>query len=64
MANYTERETAPDFVVQPKSAGSATAKAAMTRTDRDWVHASARLRKRAESRIEHELDAFWDNVPI
>jgi len=32
--------------------------------DRDSAHAMARLRKRAESRVEKELDDFWDNVPI
>lgn len=32
--------------------------------EREPTKAIARLRKRAESRVEKELDAFWDNVPI
>lgn len=65
MHNLSERETAPDLAMKKtKAAVSSTVRSAMPRSDRDSVHLVARLRKRAESRVEHELDAFWDNVPI
>jgi hypothetical protein len=63
MTNRTGRETASeDAVIGVKTL--TTGKGYADSANREPTSAIARLRKRAESRVEIELDAFWDNVPI
>ena len=63
MIDRTERESVLKSVARKPGASSYKSASAIL-SDRDSAHAMARLRKRAESRVEKELDEFWDNVPI
>lgn len=63
MTNSTGREFASDDVMSVTRATLSNFKRSVDLTDRESVK-RARLRKRAECRVELELDEFWDNVPI
>ncbi len=63
MTNSTGREFASDDVMSVTRATLSNFKRSTDLTDRESVK-RARLRKRAECRVELELDEFWDNVPI
>lgn len=63
MTNRTGRGMASDqpaFAVKPAH----KRKIHEDRDDRDLGKVVSRLRQRAESRVEKDLDAFWDNVPL
>jgi hypothetical protein len=64
MTNKTGREAVSENSAFGVNAALANRAAAASRSDRDAAQAVAHLRKRAESRVEKELDAFWENVPI
>ncbi len=64
MINRTGRETASDDAMFGAKAAIVNRKGSADVADRETTQAIARLRKRAESRVEKELDAFWENVPI
>lgn len=63
MTNSTGREFASDDVMSVTRATLSNFKRSVDLADRDALK-RARLRKRAECRVELELDEFWDNVPI
>lgn len=63
MIDRTDSESVLTSVARKPGAGSHKSATAIL-GDRDSAHAMARLRKRVESRVEKELDEFWDNVPI
>lgn len=63
MIDRTEPESGLKAVARKPGTGSQKTASAIL-GDRDPVHAMTRLRKRVESRVEKELDEFWDNVPI
>lgn len=63
MVDGTESESVLKSVVRKPGAVSHKSASAILGA-RDPVNAISRMRKRAESRVEMELDEFWDNVPI
>lgn len=63
MIDRTDRESVLNAAARKQGNGSYKPSSAIL-GDRDPVHATSRLRKRVESRVEKELDEFWDNVPI
>jgi hypothetical protein len=63
MIDRTDSESVLKSVARKPGASSQKSASAVL-GDRESAHAMARLRKRVESRVEKELDEFWDNVPI
>jgi hypothetical protein len=64
MINRTGREAASDHAAFGAKTAIVNRKGSDDLAERDSARAIARLCKRAESRVEKELDAFWENVPI
>lgn len=63
MIDRTGRESVLSSLAR-KSGTSSLKSAPAMQNDRDPAPTISRLRKRVESRVEKELDEFWDNVPI
>jgi hypothetical protein len=64
MTYRTGRTIASDDVALRVKPAIANRGVPAEHSEREPAKAIARLRKRSESRVEKELDAFWDNVPI
>lgn len=64
MIYRTGRDLASDDAALRVKTAIASRSGATDPFEREPSKAIARLRKRAESRVEKELDAFWENVPI
>ncbi len=64
MTNSTGREVASDQAVFATKAALATPNDSADLAKRGHLKAITLLRKRAECRVEEDLDAFWENVPI
>ncbi len=64
MIYRTGRDVASDDAALRVKTAIASRSGAVDHAEREPSKAIARLRKRAESRVEKELDTFWDNVPI
>lgn len=64
MIYGTGRDMASDDAALRVQTAIASHSRLADQTEREPSKVIARLRKRAESRVETELDSFWDNVPI
>jgi hypothetical protein len=64
MTKFEKRMSAPDAVLPARYDLSATAKLPATHFGQKPTQTPVRRTQRVESRVEKELDAFWDNVPI
>ena len=64
MTKFEKRMSAPDAVLPAKYDVNASAKISTSHFGQKAAQPPARRPQRVESRVEKELDAFWDNVPI
>ena len=64
MAKFEKRMSAPDAVLTAKYDLNASAKLPATHFGQKPTQTPTRRTQRVESRVEKELDAFWDNVPL
>lgn len=64
MTYRTGRDMASEDVALRVQTAIASRSGLSDQSEREPSKVIARLRKRAESHVETELDAFWDNVPI
>ena len=64
MTKFEKRMSAPDAVLPARYDVNASAKISVTHFGQKPTQTPMRRTQRVECRVEKELDAFWDNVPL